>query len=348
MAKLLILTGMGEPECSSTKGLIHAFRDLGHEVCTAGPPYWGRGDDADIPLPDRPHPELYTYEEVLSLAPWSPDLFLDIEPHAYVSGKKPPALVSAFLATDAHRAGELYERMLREGQYAFFFNGQHNYLPFFSPLPLKQAWLPPAFDMRRFDHTLNADPSVDIAFVGQTGIANMEYPHRDENGCYATGPPRTLSTDYRRFAFHGHMGFDYAARADLLINLCRDFRVRLYADVWEPLKFQRALQTGRIGFNCSLIQDLSIRCFEVMAAHRFLVTDDVGVGDWLPPHATYRTLYNPLFANFRLAYQEVKRIIRSLLERTDRERVAQEAYEQTWKRHTWHYRARQLLEIALN
>jgi len=353
MARIIILTGMGEPEFSSNRGIIHAFKELGHDVITAGPPYWGRGYNADVPLPDKPHPEMYSYEEVLSKVQWQPDLFLNIEPHAFATGPKPPELISAFYATDQHRAGGLYHRVASQGNFNYVFIGQPYFASSYIDMPkTKLCILLPAFDERRFIKGLNTSPKVDISFVGQTGIAGLEFTEEDEIGRFTTKPPSNLPTDIRRYAFSGHPGFDYCERAELLIRLMKDFRVHIYEQVWEPLKFQKALQRGVVGFNRSLLNDISIRVFETMAAHRALVTDDPS--QWLSSKEgfmcrTYKSYFKPFFQNFDLDYKYVRNLVIDALDTNkSKEEVIKHDFDLVWKDHSWRSRAGKILDLVFS
>ena len=350
--KIVIATGMGEPEFSSNKGLIHAFKTLGHDVLTCGPPYWNRGYDADIPLEDKAHPELYSYEMVLGKAPWQPDLVLNIEPHCFLSGTKPHGIKSAFCATDQHRAGEFYHRVASQGSFDYLFIGQPYFAPLYRDIPNALIYiLPPAFDDRRFIRGLSTPPKADISFVGQTGIAGMEFPYEDDVGRYAKNPPVGLPTDTRRYAFSGHPGFDYCERAEILIRLCKDFNVRMYDQVWDPVKFQKAIQSGVIGFNRSLLNDISIRNFEVMAARRLLIKDDPG--GWFSENGfhspAYKSYFKPFFLNFDLDYKEIYQKIKRALEYAHlREEMAEHDFNLVWEKHTWRHRAQTLLSCIFN
>ena len=349
--KIVILSGAGEPSYSSNKALTYAFRELGHEVLFIGPGYYDRYE-ADILLPDKPHIEYYSYEEVLSKLPWFPDLALCIDPHGFYNGPKPPGLISALVATDAHRAGILYYQVLIAGEYDYFFCGQPYFAPLYMDIPNTRVHvLPPAFDERRFMKGLNTSPKVDISFVGQTGIAGMEFPYEDDVGKYANKPPAGLPTDTRRYAFCGHPGFDYCERAEILIRLCKDFDVRMYDQVWEPLKFQKAIQRGVIGFNRSLLSDISIRAFETMAGERLLITDDPN-GWFFENHflsMTYQNYFKPFFANFDLDYKNIYgKIRRALNNNTTRESIAEHDFNLVWEKHTWRCRAQSILGMVFN
>lgn len=342
MAKIIVCTGMGEPEFSSNKGLIAAFRNLGHEAVTCGPGYWGR-PAGDVAVDDKQFPEKYTYEEVLEKAPWTPDFMLQIEPHFFLTGEKPPEIKSAYYFTDPHAAGYMWHKMILEGQFNLVLCGQKYFLPLFRDTPCRAEWLPPGFDERRFSGAVPKSPIADIVFVGQTGLANLDFFLEDENGCY---------TDYvPECQFSGAPpSYDYAERAALLYRLARDFTIRIYNNVWETPNLENALQTGLIGFNRSLLHDISIRCYEVMAAGRYLVTDKIpylsdnlGMGAL---YTSYNSYYRPFYQNFDLEYLQVYRLIRNILNNWEGySKVAYQAQQWAWNNHTWRHRAQRILEL---
>ena len=122
MEKILFLLGAGEPSYSSAKSLAYGFRSLKYEVHTMGPGYWGRYE-ADTLLPDRPHIEYYSPEEILERAPWQPSIIINCDPHAFIQGKCPLDIPVVFVGTDPHRAGILYRKVLSQGGYTHFFCG---------------------------------------------------------------------------------------------------------------------------------------------------------------------------------------------------------------------------------
>lgn len=352
--KIIIATGMGEPEFSSNKGLIHAFKALGHDVVTAGPAYWGRGP-GDIAFPDKSFPETYGYEEVLNKVSGKTDLVLQLEPHFFFTGPKSPEIVSAYYFTDPHRGGEMWHKMAIQGKFDHVFVGQKYFLPLFLDLPTQVHYLPVGFDERRFpqgDLYWQKEPECDIVFVGQTGLAGMKYPYQDDVGRYAITTPNINGPE--KFAFGFHPGYDYAERGELLFRLCRDiFSCRIYDAVWDTPNYFRALRKGAIGFHCSLLHDLSIRCLEIMAAGRLLITDKVeDLGEIFPADfslSTYRLYHKPFFQNFDLSYKELRRTIAYwLLHDKEREEVASLARKQVWEKHTWRHRAQTLLNAIFN
>lgn len=357
--KICLLTGASEPEFSTNGGVRHGLKKLGHEVWTVGPAYSYGGKPinkiADVELPDRPHIEYYAYDEVLKTCPWTPDFFLCVEPHGYFNGHH--FIPSAFYATDQHRAGSLYTKVLREGNYDIQFIGQPNYFNLLKGFAKESHIVLPGFDERRFEKGPDGDvemwlgnPIVDVSFIGQTGIAEMVYPYHDGMGTYATEAPLNLPTNpMKRYQFANSYSFDYAERAEYLIRLSRDFSVRMYTDVWKSEHFRWALQAGRVGFNHSILHDISIRCFEVMAAGRWLITDNVSpyVEGFLKDGINcnlYDSPYKVFFGNFDIAYYRLATMIEWALSRPFDLGEAEQLRRDAFSKHTWTKRAEKMVE----
>lgn len=350
--RVLCCFGQGEPDFSSARGIVHGLKMLGHDVLTCGPPYWNRGADCDLSVPDKSFPETYRYEEILNQISGKVDLVLQLEPHFFFAGPKPPEIVSAYYFTDPHRGGEMWYKMAIQGKFNHVFVGQKYFLPLFSDLPAKVHYLPVGFDERRFpqeDPYWQKEPECDVIFVGQTGLAGMTYLYQDDVGRYAIVTPNIHGPE--KFAFGFHPGFDYAERGELLSRLCLDFTCRIYDAIWDTPNYFRALRKGTIGFHCSLLHDLSIRCLEIMAAGRLLITDEVEdieeilSADDFPRWSTYRLYHKPFFQNFDLSYKELHRMISYwLLHDKERENLASLAKEHVWQGHSWQHRAQSILD----
>ena len=355
MANILFFLGAGEPHYSSAKSLAYAFRLLGHEVCTMGPGYFDRYE-ADVLMPDRPHIEYYSPDEILERAPWSPSLIVNCEPHAFLRGQGPPEIPIVFVATDPHRAGSLYHAVLSQGSYTHFFCGQKHYLPLFNDLPCRTYYLPVAFDPRRFKSSDLGVPACDISFCGQTGLSAHYYSERDEVGSYMVKTSPVFPTDVGKYEFRANPSFDYAERAEFLLRLMRDFNVRIYEPFYDD-RYIAALQKGAIGFQRSLLYDVSIRVYEIMAAGRFLVMDRIpNLDEWFGdevnndlPCALYESFYRPFYDNFNLEYRQVYNLVKYYLDHdTERDYLAARAHAMVWKEHRWQDRTKTLLEIVLN
>lgn len=351
MAKILVCTGGGEPVYSTNQSFVYALRSLGHDVKVCGPGYWDR-NFADFAVPDKSFPELYSYEEVLEKTEFNGDLILQLEPHFYFHGQKPPGIKSAYYLTDPHRGGHAYYQLAKEGSFDFLFIGQRYYLPLFEDLYRTYAcYLPVAFDSRRFDILPTIDPICDIAFCGQTGIGGLTYDYQDELGKYATSVHSLKTWDSGRYEFSVPT-FDYSERAEILLHLMQDFNVRIYEPLYDN-RYSKTIQKGTIGFQRSLLNDISIRCYEIMAAGRLLVTDRIPNLDQHFSNRVYCSLYNSYYkvftVNFDLEYKEIHKQVKYYLNHSkERERIAASARDLIWHHHRWQNRAEQLLEIALN
>lgn len=338
--------GQGETEYATANSLVAAFRNLGHEVLRVGPDYvypdtpprpWGNG--ADVLLDDRPFPETYTYDEVLAKT-GKVNLLLQIEPHFYLHGEKPKGVKSAYYFTDPHRGGWAYYNLAKEGSFDVVFCGQPGFVSLFQGLNCPVFPVPPAFDIRR-KVEYSEKTECDISFCGQTGLANIDYHKTDEFGQYATHLPDWNKSS--NFSFPGP-GWDYAERAAMLSLLCKDFNVRVYRGGMVGDNYMKSIQTGKIGFNRSLLGDIGIRCFEVMAAGRALVTDSLDQYT-LPYNCThiYKTYFKPFFDNFLLEYEVVRKEIASMLTGNYWKHMGELAYERTFREHLWEHRAEQML-----
>lgn len=344
--KIVILTGGGEPAWSSNHSLIYGFRQLGHEVVSIGPRYNGQ-NFCDVEIPDKSHPELYPYTEIIEKSPWTPDICLSIDPHGFLSGPKPKGVKSGFIAIDAHRAAELYQRMVLAGGYDYFFVAPAHFSVLFSHLPCHVIGIYPGFDERRFCRDFNIEQECDFTFSGQTGLANLEYPFHDECGAYADNsclrkyfhmPPQ------EKFAFSGHPGYDYASRGEMLVQLSRYFDIRIYKHVFELPYYQISIQKGRIGFNRSLLGDTTLRCFEILAANRFLIADELPRSIFGLGSDSYKRFFKPFFANFQLEADYAARIISYRLDdMVVTKKLAGYGSDDVWNNHSWTRRAEEII-----
>lgn len=345
--KIAILCGGGEPPFSSTQGLIRGFKQLGHDVWTLGRAYYNRSL-CDVELENRQYIEWYSYGEILEQCPWTPDFILNIDPGGYFNGEKPKNIPCALFSTDAHRNGSLLRQVIKKGNFDYFFNSQPVYTDFFTDI-VKTIVVLPAVDESRFDLTINIEPECDISFVGQSGLAlfDMYYDCRDDVGRYVSNLKDKLPSDHKKYLFANMPSYDYAERAELLYRLSQDFSVRIYEPIWDE-KLQFALQKGKIGFNRSILNDVSIRNFEVAMSARPLITDDIDHSKVTYPYACviYQSgYYRPFYQNFDLEYQVVKKSAEAALNETDRKTWGEYSRIDILKKHTWKNRAEQIIKI---
>ena len=340
---------------SSGQSLITAFKKLGHEVITCGP----RMGNYELPLDGekdikvldkRIHPETYTYAEILEKAPKKPDLILQLDPHFYFVGEKPKDIKTAYYLVDVHRGGNVFRKMVIEGHFDFLFLAHKYFERHFLRLGLKPIWLPRAFDDTFICDYPEIEQECDISFCGQTGIADelLKFPCFDEKigRKYHEGPFPDVPPEKRYHNWNTSM--EYVDRAELLIRLSKDYKMRIYEFTYGPA-YAKTICRGKIGFNRSLWKDSALRNFEVMACNKFLITDELPHQDELfqdKVHCrTYRSYYQPQFANFDLDYEEVKELIDYYLEHdTERKEIARRGNGHTFKNHTFCHRAEKIIK----
>lgn len=309
--------------------MINAFKTLGHNVIACGP--HGENYDGiclskhDIPLYDkRDKPEYWSYQEILArvkekYGDIKLDFILQIEPNFYLCGEKPKDIPCFYYFTDFHRGGSTIIQAAQKGQFDHIFTALDWAIPYFEANGFKReqlSWLPIAFDFTRIPEGLyRIEPECDIVFLGTTGVAMGvekvgEYDKKLEFH-YTTTFIEPDKHGTKKYMGAENLSFEYAERAEYLIRLSEDFKVRIY-DRCDPPQYWQALRKGKIGFNCSLRYDICTRVFEIPAAGRLLCTDYLPMlGQVLGTryYLSYETRFQPQFANFDLDYQRLKATI---------------------------------------
>lgn len=351
MARIIACFGLGEPKYSGAKSIVRALRRLGHEVLTCGASYsyMGSCDVADIPMPDKPPlEEAYTYDEVLGRVSGSVDLVIQIEPHFALIGRRPTGLRSLYYIADPHRSGIWNWKFAQMGSFTHLVCSQKRYERMFWDLGARVTTIAFGFDSERLDRNGSNEPRCAFAFCGQTGIANMQYPYEDEIGRYATHPPQNLPNGRERYAFQG--GYDYAERAELLIQLSQVFELRMYDRVSDE-NYQKVLQAGVVGFSRSLIYDHTYRLEELAAAGRLPISDFIeGQDELIPGIPQYHTFnMKPWLGNFHFEVKEAMQLISYWLSH-DRERnsLEKKIRNYVWENNTWDHRVKSILNFAMN
>ena len=349
--KILIAVGISGEEYEVGGFLVEQLKALGHEVCTAGPVY-GRTDishshplKADIDLPDKPHPETYTYKEVLDKAPWTPDFVLQIEAHFYFVGDKPKGVKSYYWVHDPHRGGVGHRDMAMRGTFDAVFITHMFFAKPYLIKGIKCFLLPFAFSPERIKHDPSMQPECDISFPGQTGIHpdDIVYGKIDGDGFeYCSMLPDNI----RFLSQYG----EYWERAMLLRHLMKHFDVRLYKRYPAPA-YARILQKGKIGFHRST-NNIPPRLFQNMACRRATAADYVlGIEEMLTDgeHVSLydQFQYNPSLSNFLLDCEQAELCVYKLLNKHDmRKEIAEKGYEHVHKHHTYRNRADRIIERA--
>jgi hypothetical protein len=348
--KIMIGIGASEPEYTTGKCLIRAFKRAGHEVCTIGAVY-GRSDTsiwdqdrADIDLPDKPYPETYTYDEVIAMAPWRPNLILQIEPHFYLVGKKPAGIRSAYWVLDPHRGGLGHRDMAWHGHFDAVFITQKWFAESYVLRGMSLFWLPQAVDSERIKHDPSIKPECDIAFVGETGVdmTGITYDRVDLDGF------RYMTKFSQPIKFRSE--HEYHERAVMIDKLSNDFNVRIY-EKQTGENYAKIIQKGMMGFHRSLNNDIAIRLFEVMACKRPLVCDHVPHLEELMQPTNHAFFYKQFgysadLPNFQLEYEMARLMVSRLIEDTNvRDAIAGMGWRFVLEHHTYDVRVKTILGV---
>jgi hypothetical protein len=342
----------------SGDSLVNAFKALGHEITTCGPAKKNFDGDLlgerDIKVYDkREHPERYTYDEILSKSGQSFDLILQCDSGFYFTGNKHKDVFSACYLVDIHRGGKIFRDMAIEGNFDVVFVGQKYFMHLLEKKELNCYWLPRAYDSLYIKEYEDVDAIADISFCGQSGIHKSinTFQFQDEqlklkyhSGAYRDCLP------FERFSGYENSSFEYAARAEILMRLSKDFNTRLYEEAYGE-NYAKAICRGKITVNRSLWFDSALRNFEVMACNRFLITDELPYQEELFNDfihcRTYRNYYQPQFANFDLDYECIRNLVEYYLKHTDeRNAINLRAKIHVEKNHTFINRAERIVRIV--
>lgn len=340
----------------------------------------------DLPVHDRPYPNYYSYKEILDRCPWKPDLIVQVEPHFFFQGTRQDRhrIPVAYLTFDNHRGPLTHLEAFRKGEIdQIFINSLHFMRPYTDALGADRVtWLPVAANPRLHHPRPDVQEQCDIAFAGNPGWMNSGRPYEEwlmKTGVRSQEPHNDMrfwlwhdesdeiewqkqidfcesgdnialrlgqSAPWERFNNWEHR--EYVERGEYLYRLFRDFKVRLYSAAVHR-NYNRVMNRGRIGFNCSLRNDINMKLFEYAAAGKMIVTDYVAGLDQLMPAATgwiyYTKYYQGDNINFNLDYNEVKNIMQLYLQHPDeRALVARRGYEHVLKHHTYQHRVRKIVE----
>lgn len=345
---------------TSGDSLVKAFKTLGHTVFTCGPKL-GNFDgellsDCDIKVYDRQHPELYSYTEIMQKVEEKGihiDLILQLDSHFYFYGDPPDGVVTAYYLIDIHRGGKTFRDLAVVGNFNLVFLAHKYFERHFIRKNLNPIWLPRAFDDTYVREYPEIEQECDISFCGETGISELllDFPKLDAQigKRYHDASFEDVPVELRYKGFE-HGTFEYTERAEMLIRLSRDYRVRIYEHSFGE-QYAKIICRGKIGFNRSLFKDSALRNFEIMACNRMLITDDLPYQEELfqdNVHCrTYRNYYRPQFANFALDYEEVRSLIDYYLEHDqERSNFALIGKEHVHKHHTFRHRAEKIIECV--
>lgn len=343
---------------TSDESLIQAFRDLGHEITTAGPIIGNLNGNIenklrDIEVIDRPtHPEYYTYNEILDRMNGKPDMILQLDPHFYFTGKKPD-IPCAYYIVDVHRGANVFRKMALTARFDYVFIAHKYFMDLFTCEGLNCFWLPRAYDSNYIKEYPEVKIQCDISFCGETGLSEdiETFPHYDNEldlhyhtGCYPDVSPN------KRYKNWDNHTMEYSERAEILIRLSKDFNVRVYEKCFGP-KYAKTICRGKIVVNHSLWKDSALRNFEVLACKRFLISDIIPNQDSLLKqghhYIGYKQYFPAFLSNFDMEYEKIKFYASKILNNPKMyDIVVHSGNEFVAKHHTFKHRAQTIIDTV--
>lgn len=191
---------------------------------------------------------------------------------------------------------------------------------------------------KKFDRVFCAQKQAAIDFK-RMGIEAEWMPHAFEPNAYhdiSTGAPTPFSyaSKDHDVCFVGHVNSEN--RIDFLDRMFREFPNFFFGQ----RRFQDAARIyakSKICLNVSMKEDLNMRCFEVMGAGGFLLTDYVPYIEELFEDGKHLVLY-------RSVDEAVDKAKYYLSHDSEREKIAQAGYEEVMAKHTIDKRVDEILK----
>lgn len=192
-----------------------------------------------------------------------------------------------------------------------------------------------------YDYRLSMAKKSDFAFCAQKravedmkrdGVVNPIWlPHAVEPLAY---PKIDLLTKKYDVCFVGHVNSQN--RIDALDRLFREFPNFYYGQqLFENAA--RKFAESKIVFNISMLDDINMRTFEVMATGSFLLTNWIPTIEELFEDGKHLVLY-------RSEEEMIDKVKYYLKHDEERERIAQAGYQEVISRHTIQHRVNRILE----
>jgi glycosyltransferase involved in cell wall biosynthesis len=196
-----------------------------------------------------------------------------------------------------------------------------------------------------YDYRLSMAKKADFAFCAQKraveefkrdGVANPIWlPHAVEPQAY---PRFELLTKKYDVCFVGHV--NSKNREDALDRLFSDFPNFYYGQqLFEDAA--RKFSESKICFNISMMDDLNMRTFEVMATGSFLLTNWIPTMEEVFEDGKHLVLYRSLD-------EMIDKAKYYLSHDAEREKIAQAGYEEVISKHTIQHRVSRILEEFMN
>lgn len=237
--------------------------------------------------------KLYGTYDANILADWGEDALASIIPYKMIEIPSP----SIYWASDTHLGFDY--RLATAKKFDHVFCAQKQAVLDFEKAGVKAEWLPHAFEPQAYHDLENID---------------------------ANGNPTPFtyaSKDYD-IGFVGHV--NSPNRVEFLDRMFREFPNFFFGQ----RKFQDAAKIytkSKIVINIAMKEDLNMRCFEVMGAGGFLLTDYV-------PHMEELFQDGVHCAIYRSLDEAVDKAKYYLAHDSEREKIAQAGYEEVMKNHT--------------
>lgn len=193
---------------------------------------------------------------------------------------------------------------------------------------------------RKFDRVFCAQKQAVIEFE-KAGVKAEWMPHAFEPFAYhdiesGVPVPFSFASKDHDIAFVGHV--NSPNRIDFLDRMFREFPNFFFGQ----RKFQDAAKIyakSKICINVAMKEDLNMRCFEVMGAGGFLLTDYVPHMEELFEDGKHLVLY-------RSHDEAVDKAKYYLSHDSEREKIAQAGFEEVMKKHTIDHRVDRILEVS--
>ena len=193
-----------------------------------------------------------------------------------------------------------------------------------------------------YDYRLMRAKQSDIVFCAQSravqefkrdGVEEFVLPHSVEPFAY---PKFNLASKKHDICFVGHVNNE--KRMNVLDRMFGEFPNFFYGQ----RRFEDAARKyaeSKIVLNPAMLDDLNMRCFEVMASGAFLLTDDIPMIHDYFEDKKHLVLYRNL--------DEAVQLARFYLEHDEeRERIAKQGYEYVIGNHTFYHRILKMFQTV--
>jgi len=233
---------------------------------------------------------------------WGEDGLMSIIPYKLADIPKP----NIYWASDTHLGFDY--RFEKAKKYDHVFCAQKQAVIDFEKLGVKAEWLPHAFEPQAYHDLENSDDA---------------------------GNPKPFSYANKNFdvSFVGHV--NSPNRVDFLDRMFSEFPNFFFGQ----RRFQEAAMIyakSKICLNVAMKEDLNMRCFEVMGAGGFLLTDYVPYMEELFEDGKHLVLYRSL-------EEAVDKAKYYLAHDSEREKIAQAGHEEVMAKHTIDHRVDKML-----